>query len=343
MTNKPKVSIVCITYNHEKYIKQALQSFVTQKTNFDFEVIIGEDHSSDNTKNIINEFKKKYPNIIKPKYNKKNLGVMKNLVYSLKRARGKYISLCEGDDFFTNINKLQLQVNFLDKNPSYSICFHPVNVFFEEGSDKNFIYPYPDQDFKFTTQELLKFNFISTNSVVYRNQNNYQNIPINIIPGDWFLHLYHAKVGKIGFMNKIMSSYRKHSNGLWWNYEKDIDRTLMKFGYNQLSMYFKIISLFKNKKQYKKIVFNNIDYIFNRLLQIDKNQNTKFIEKILINFPKEISDYLINSNKYRSVNVEKKLEKLKEITDSKLYKIWPVYTKIKKNLLKVVHKFYGRH
>lgn len=344
MKNKIKVSIVCITYNHEKYIRQALESFIMQKTNFDYEVLIGEDCSSDNTKIIIDEFKDKYPKIIKPIYRSRNIGIMKNLVGVLQKAKGRYISLCEGDDFFTDKNKLQQQVDFLDKNPEYSLCFHLVNVFYEKNKNKNFIYPDPLRKFNFTTLELLKWNYIPTNTVMYRNQFNYNKIPTNIIPGDWYLHLYHAKVGKIGFINKIMSSYRKHENGIWWNYEKNINKSLKKFGYEQLLMHLELIKLFDGNPKYKKTILNSINYIFNKIIEIDKKYKTKYVENILINIPVQIADYIVSFNDEscsitQPKDIDKKLEELKVITDSKMYKLWPLYTKTKKTFFGLIHKF----
>jgi len=110
---KPRVSILCSTYNHEKYIGQALDSFLMQKTNFDFEILIHDDASTDNTVNIINKYVNKHPNIIRTIFQKQNQfskgtrGMMTKFL--LPKAKGKYIALCNGDDFFTDINKLQIQ------------------------------------------------------------------------------------------------------------------------------------------------------------------------------------------------------------------------------------------
>ena len=104
MSNKPIVSIVCVAYNHEKFIQQTLESFIMQKANFDFEIIIGEDCSTDKTREIIKEFEKKYPNVIKPIFREKNIGTTENFFDTLRCANGKYIVICDGDDFFIDIN-----------------------------------------------------------------------------------------------------------------------------------------------------------------------------------------------------------------------------------------------
>ena len=120
--NKPLVSINCITFNHEKYIKEALDSFLMQKTNFEYEILIHDDASTDNTADIIRKYEKKYPDIIKPIYQQenqysKNGNISKNFQYP--RAKGNYIAICEGDDYWTDPNKLQKQVDFLESNPDY--------------------------------------------------------------------------------------------------------------------------------------------------------------------------------------------------------------------------------
>ena len=111
---------------------------MTQKTNFKFEVLIGDDASTDGTPKIINEYAAKYPDIIKPIIRTVNLGAMANLVDLFYKANGQYIALCEGDDFFTDNSKLQLQSDFLDKNKDYTVCFHPVKFFYDDGSEPDF-------------------------------------------------------------------------------------------------------------------------------------------------------------------------------------------------------------
>ena len=110
--NKPLVSIASITYNHEKFIAQAIDSFLMQETDFDFEIIIGEDCSTDDTLKIIKEYKAKYPDIIKLITSESNVGMMTNFIRTLEACSGKYIALCEGDDYWTDTLKLQKQVNF---------------------------------------------------------------------------------------------------------------------------------------------------------------------------------------------------------------------------------------
>ena len=173
---------------------------------------------------IIKEYADKYPDLIKPIYQKENLwnkeeSASKDYIYPM--IQGEYVALCEGDDYWTDPLKLQKQVDFLDAHPDYSICFHPVLVHWEDNSVPDTYYPTRKQlkkIKKLNLKNLLKQNFIQTNSVVYRwrfHNESADLIPTGILPGDWFLHLIHAQVGKIGFLPEVMATYRRHSNGIW--------------------------------------------------------------------------------------------------------------------------------
>ena len=134
------VSVSCLAYNHEKYIRSALEGFISQKTKFKYEVIIHDDASTDKTADIIKEYEKKYPDIIKPIYQKENqyskgINIFNQYIYP--KTRGKYIAYCEGDDFWTDNYKLQKQFDFLEKHPESSICVHRVNCLNEDGSPNN--------------------------------------------------------------------------------------------------------------------------------------------------------------------------------------------------------------
>lgn len=343
--NKPKVSILCLTYNHEKYIKQALDSFLTQKTKFNYEILIHDDASTDKTVDILKKYQKKYPEIIKIFFEKENQyskGICGMTSKSLlPMAKGEYISLCEGDDFFTNNNKLQQQADFLDKNKDYTICFHPVEVFFENKENKNFILPLGKN---FNLKKLLNCNFIATSSVMYRRI-NYKKIPkTNYIPGDWYLHLYHAKYGKIGFINKIMSSYRKHTGGVWWNADHNRDKWLIKNGYLNITFYIEIIKLYEYQVKYLKYIFINIHTLLQDLIKIDKKYKKNNIEKIFKEYNKEIIFFY--KNFYTNFNRNKKTEKeniklksdLYKIQSSKTYKVWQKYNYFKKKILKLIVK-----
>lgn len=231
-----KLTVVCLTYNHEKYIRDCLDGFVMQQTNFPFQVLIGDDASTDATPAIIREYAKKYPEILKPILREKNIGVKANVreLYSL--AKTPYLAICEGDDYWTDPCKLQKQVDFLESHPDFSICFHPVRVHWEDGKEEDFLFPDEKQRFHktvLTLEDLLKHNFIQTNSVVYRFRffsESLDYFPQNIQPADWFMHLLHAQTGKIGFLPDVMGVYRRHSQGMWYNSTFAVEKWLLDYG-----------------------------------------------------------------------------------------------------------------
>ncbi len=222
-----KLSVCITTYNHEKYIAQAIESVLMQRTNFDYEIIIGEDDSADNTRQIVKEYKSRYPDKIRLFLNdRKNVIYINghptgrwNFINNLKHAQGKYIALLEGDDYWTDPYKLQKQVDFLDSHPNFAICFHWAGWLVEATGDiRSWNYGPPEMKSFYTVDDLLEHsNFIPTCSTVFRN-----NVPkefpdwyYNIEVGDLPLHIMNAQHGKIGFIDEKMAVRRWHSKGLY--------------------------------------------------------------------------------------------------------------------------------
>ena len=139
MNEDIKVSVYTACYNHAKYIRKCLDSLLMQKTSFKYEIIIIDDCSTDGTKEIIAEYAKEYPDIVKPIFNKENLyskRIKKFKNFVLPRVRGKYIAYCEGDDFWTDENKLQLQFEAMEKHPECLICVHRVQAVYENEKER---------------------------------------------------------------------------------------------------------------------------------------------------------------------------------------------------------------
>ena len=218
----PLVSICSLAYNHAPYIRQCLDGFVMQKTNFPIEFIIHDDASTDGTADIIREYEHKYPDIIKPIYQTENqfskgINFGKNLI--IPRIQGKYFALCEGDDYWTDEYKLQKQIDFLEANKDFSICYHPVKMYKqEEGVFVESYWEklnYPDiTDIKM----LAENNHIHTASVIYRYDRkifeelyNFSLLPV----GDYQCHMLFAKSGKIKRLPDTMAVYRMHKNSIW--------------------------------------------------------------------------------------------------------------------------------
>lgn len=221
---QPLLSVCVQTYQHNNYIKDCLDGILLQEASFSYEIIIGEDESTDGTREICVEYAKKYPDKIRlflrsrkdVIYINGNPTGRFNLMENFKAAKGKYIALCDGDDYWTDPKKLQKQVNILEANPDYSICFHQAKVVSDDG--KNYLFNKLHGNTILTTKDIILNNFISTASCVFRNN-------INLLPdwfckigvADWPLHILNSEYGKIYFIDDCMSVYRRHSGGLWSN------------------------------------------------------------------------------------------------------------------------------
>jgi len=213
--SKPKVSVLMITYNHEGFIQDAIESILMQKTDFSLELVIGEDYSTDGTKRICLEYQKKYPKIIRVLDAGKNLGVKENFLRTLRACKGEYIAYLEGDDFWTDPNKLQIQVDFLDANPNFALCFHRIKTLNMITKEE---YVLSDKNIKEISviNDLCKGNYICANSVVFRNEDErFKKFEADSNVCDWVLWVYKSQSGNIKYFNNIMSTYRVHEGGVF--------------------------------------------------------------------------------------------------------------------------------
>lgn len=214
--NDIMVSIVCISYNHERYIRQALEGFLMQKVDFKYEILINDDASTDGTTSIIKEYQDKYPDIIKAFYQDKNLYSQGIRVtnYLLQFAKGKYIALCEGDDFWIDSNKLQLQVDFMEQNKECSLTIHAGYNAYENGVLKKNMFKYSSDDRYISVSELISSWIAPTASIMYRaSARQLLDIPFqgNIKLGDYPLLIYLGLNGSVYYFAKPMSVYRNGS------------------------------------------------------------------------------------------------------------------------------------
>jgi len=211
------VSVFMLAYNHEKYIRQAVKSVVSQKTNFPYKIFIGEDCSTDNTRAICIELQQKYPEKITLLLNEKNLGVLQNAsrVYDACVNYGKYTAICEGDDYWTDENKLQKQVDFLEQNPDFNICCHRAKRLDEKN--KTLKTPKAFKQSVFTQEDVANHNFLQTLTEVFRNSawKGLTEGYFNSISGDYFINMMLSKNGKIKYLPDVMAVYRQHETGSW--------------------------------------------------------------------------------------------------------------------------------
>lgn len=208
------VSICMITYNHDSYISEAIEAIMMQKTSFPIELIIGEDCSTDNTRKICQEYYSKYPDKIQLILHKKNIGGIANFITTLKSCRGKYIALCEGDDYWIDQNKLQKQVDFMEENDCVPFCFHNakthhIDTNIVDDFNKNLMSGY------FSTKDLLlKEWFIPTASLFIRTNSLPNTFPewfYKVYSGDFALELLLSTKGDFFYIDERMSVYRKNA------------------------------------------------------------------------------------------------------------------------------------
>ncbi|MCB0753010.1 MAG: glycosyltransferase, partial [Ignavibacteriae bacterium] len=297
------VSICCLTYNHENFIKKALDGFLIQETNFDFEIIVYDDASDDKTQTIIKKYVEKYPDKIFPIFQKENKfsqGIKISNVYVWPKTRGKYIALCEGDDYWTDPLKLQKQVNFLEQNDDYVITYHNSKVINEVGeitSNSNL----PDVNKKdFSEDELIKGRWIITLTMCFRNV--LKEYP-SYLWGDTALTSFLGNSGKGKYLDSIEDGfYRMHPTSMWSSKSEEYKKSIQVDIFGRLNKLYCEIGK-PEYQDYFKNMFNE------RMVEVFNILHSKPSLKVPEQLVKTINDYpqLINSqNKlvFQKINTE---------------------------------------
>ena len=226
MSEKIMVSVMCTAFNHEEYIRQALEGMVSQKTDFDYEILINDDVSSDGTADIIREYAAKYPEKIRAFFPEKNLYSQNIDVYYhsfFPNARGKYVAFCEGDDYWCDESKLQRQVDFLEAHPDYSACVHNTELLYCAGNRENepLIKREGERDVEFEDILPGMNNAWHTSSLVaktelLKNPPDYYYVACDYGFGDYPYGIWLRHNGPVRFLDRCMSVYRINSNvGSW--------------------------------------------------------------------------------------------------------------------------------
>lgn len=212
---QPLLTVCIITYNHARYIRQAIQGVLLQEVNFPISILIADDCSKDGTRDILIEYKKKHPDLINLILQEKNVGPAQNWVDLITAPSSKYIAYLEGDDYWIDKTKLQKQVNFLEGNPDHSFCFHQAIRMNEQTSSYD-VYP-QNEISSFNAADFFKMITIPMGSLVYRKA-----VPIEVIKthshGDFLMLCSLLTHGKAYFLKEPMSVYRVHPNGVSFNH-----------------------------------------------------------------------------------------------------------------------------
>lgn len=214
------VTVWCVTYNHVKYIKDALEGFVNQRTNFSYEVVIYDDASTDGTSDIVRDYSLKYPNIIKAHIAKENTygkSIRREIIDSIKQTfQGRYVAICEGDDCWIDRNKLQIQVDYMEEHPECALTLHnAIRINYLNGNIE--VFNDFSTDRELNIDDILYYKGrMETASMVYRSE--YEIMPDvfrGYSNGDWQMQLYLKSQGKVYYFDRIMSIYRNCTEGSW--------------------------------------------------------------------------------------------------------------------------------
>jgi len=268
------VSVCMITYNHELYIRDALDGVVMQKTNFKIELIIGEDCSNDGTRKICEDYAAKYPKLIQLLPSDRNLGMSQNGIRTLESCKGNYIALIDGDDYWTDPLKLQKQVDFLENNPEFVLCFHDARIIDWNNKIKG---NYLKESLKgvIDKNKLKRGANILPLTLCFRNViKEFPNEFFKVPNADTFLISLLGTYGKGFFLSDIKKScYRHHSLGIWSSKSEFYKQT------NRIITYHWIRSYYKRKEEidtYK--YFNQIFYKENFLLVEEHSTITQDVQ-----------------------------------------------------------------
>ena len=283
MTGDPLVSIRCTVYNHEPFLRQCLDGFVMQETSFPFEAIVHDDASTDGSAAIIREYAEKYPDIIKPIYETENQhskrdGSIGRIMDAAIHPSAKYIALCEGDDYWTDPHKLQIQVDFLESHPDYFMSCHAYQFYFEatkEFKPHRFVSGVPLSAFNgrlYCTPPIEKFFYLpewftQVLTIVRRRKDYLDPEKMKQYTGyyDYITCYYMLRAGKCALFESVMGVYRKQDHGLYSGRDK------MKWDQKVLTDYYRLYQL-----ENETLVLPLIDHFFTELLiYYLKNKNIK--------------------------------------------------------------------
>ena len=275
----PLLSVCLITYNHQKYIRRAIEGVLVQKVNFDWEFIIADDFSTDGTRAILQEYQLKYPDRIKLILQEKNVGPAQNWFDLINAPESKYIAYFEGDDYWTDADKLQQQVDFLEANEHCSFCFH--KAFKTKNDEIDPLSSYPRNIGKpvLNTSDFFKIPTIPTASIVYRNGITFPQLDHS--HGDYLLYCALLSKGSAGYIDKEMAVYRLHHQGVSSKYkenwylerrinELNIEKNFPQFSNDVRREISKLLvehTLFYLNKNREKLTFSQKKYYTKLLMQ----------------------------------------------------------------------------
>jgi glycosyltransferase involved in cell wall biosynthesis len=274
------ISVICTAYNHEKFIERAILSIVNQKTKYSFQIILSDDASSDGTSDICKNLVSQFPDIIKYFRHENNIGLIDNYLFCFKKALdSKYIAYCDGDDYWIDFQKLEIQTSFMEKNPQFSLSYHDDVLEFERNID----YPvYSERIVNPNLFQIYDTHFISAPSIMARNFLDAENIQLMKLAGSGDIALFGLATvfGDIGYIDKKMSVYTLSEGAQTSHHYKNIERE-----FSNLCYILKINKIYKKGfddlllSKTKSVLINNSSKIsnLNLLLKIKIKLKNYFI------------------------------------------------------------------
>lgn len=323
-TGIPLVSICCTCFNHERYIAKALQSFVNQKTSFSYEIIVNDDASTDSSAQIIRKFASDYPDLVFPIYQRENQYSKKvNIVHDiiLPRAKGKYIALCEGDDFWCDSQKLQIQFDYMESHPECIMCGHSNLEVDEKGKRVIGINRYSEQDTDIEVWNCFGNPVVHLSSYFIRKELFYSFSEIKkLCPvGDLSLCIEAASRYPIHYIDKPMSCYRRFSVSSW-SRKMASSSECRKLHFSRLIEYF--VALESVYPQYQQKLHQEISLL--HMKEIMNNGDTSC---------------LLGSNAFKSLSLNEKLKYYIKFRHGFLYRLLIIPRKIRHEVKKVYIHF----
>jgi glycosyltransferase involved in cell wall biosynthesis len=285
----PLVSIWITAYNHVDYIRQALDSVLMQKTGFDYEIVLGEDCSTDGTRDIVLQYKEKYPDKFRLFLPEQNLGMLPMFRETYALLTGKYIAWLDGDDFWTDPDKLQKQVDFLESHPDYVMCFHKatdVNQILnteKESLDPDNMLP----GATLTSEQFLHIrNPVRSSSVLHRNvlERTLPEAFYSIPYSDWAFYFLLLKHGKAKYMDDNMSVYRIHGGGSWSGQPEKLKYYSMIEFYKQLQAFFPWLP----EEKTRQLISNHYKRVLRLELKDKSIKGVLFDLKEIIRYDREL-------------------------------------------------------
>jgi glycosyltransferase involved in cell wall biosynthesis len=281
-----KVSVLCLTYNHERYIKNALDSFLSQKVNFNYEIVVRDDCSIDNTAAIVREYEREYPDIIHGIYEAENKGFkeIEQFVRAIKKyCRGKYIALCEGDDFWLDLNKLQIQIDYMEEHNDCLMSVHNAVMLNCLNGHMKAMNPYLEEKDIFLDELIMQYrgNVPTASMIIRKEEYELDSFFGEIGVGDIPLQFRCAARGKIHYFDRIMSLYRFAHEGSWTKRIVDEDK-------HKVVHYIKMIRFFDEYDKYT-------NFTYSKFLERKSREYMDVIVTILDSMELEEFDSIYNS------------------------------------------------